>query len=66
MNRFLIILDGEAKKAVKTINTTSGILYATALKTLKKRFWESFIDTTFLPKNFKQTTALPYDSFTKY
>ena len=52
MNRFLIILDGEAKKAVKTINTTSGILYATALKTLKKRFWESFIDTTFLPKNF--------------
>ena len=36
MNRFLIILDGEAKKAVKTINTTSGILNATALKTLKK------------------------------
>ena len=57
MNRFLIILDGEAKKAVKTINTTSGILNATALKTLKKRFWESFIDTTFLPKNFVWQTS---------
>ena len=34
MTRLLSVLDGETKKAVETIDT-SGIYYATSLKTLK-------------------------------
>ena len=37
MDRLLSILKGEAKKSIEAIGT-SGLFYATALKTLKKNF----------------------------
>ena len=37
MERLLSVLDGDAKKAVQSIGS-SGIFYATALKTLKRDF----------------------------
>ena len=50
MTRLLSVLDGEAKKAVKTIGT-SGIFYATALKTLKRDFGSPFLISHFRLKN---------------
>jgi len=42
MERLLSVLDGEAKKAIESIGTSS-IFYATALKTLKRDFGNSFV-----------------------
>ena len=55
MTCLLSVLDGEAKKAVQTIGTSS-IFYATTLKTLKK-FRKSFIDITFSSKIFIWQTS---------
>ena len=48
--RLLSVLDGEAKKAVETIGT-SGIFYATALKTLKREFRSPLLISLFRLRN---------------
>ena len=42
MNRLLSILDGEAKRSIQSVGS-SGIFYATALKTLKRDFGNPII-----------------------
>ena len=50
MTRLLIVIDGEAKKSVEKI-ATSGIFYATVLKTLKRDFASPLLISHFRLRN---------------